>query len=307
MKFELWVLIKGMLMGAADIVPGVSGGTIAFITGIYERLLTALKMLVPSFFSLIKKRDVKLFIKETDLLFLLTLFTGILISVASLAKVISFMMLSYPIPLWSGFFGLIFASVFVVARDIQAWNLSIVMCLLVGVLIALGITQLSPASLEKNTITIFLSGVLAICAMVLPGISGSFILVILGSYAWVLSAIKEFEFTTLGLFSLGCLLGLLSIANLLSWTFQRYREATLSVLTGFMLGAMVKVWPWKEVLSYRENSKGELVPLADRAISPSSYELISGNDPQLVLAVSVAVISSLAVWFLANLVKMDKK
>lgn len=305
MRFELWVLIKGMLMGAADIVPGVSGGTIAFITGIYERLLHALKIFLPSFFNLIRHKRLKRFFNESDFLFLLTLFSGILISVISLAKVISFLMVSYPIPLWSSFFGLILASIFVVSKDINKWTFSLVLALLIGALLAWSITQLAPASLEKNSVTIFMSGVLAICAMVLPGISGSFILVILGSYAWVLEAIKQFELLTLGLFCAGCLVGLLSIANVLSWAFEKYKALTLSLLIGFMLGAMPKIWPWKEVLSYRENSKGELVPLTESSIMPSTYESITGMDAQIFMAIGCAIFSILLVCVLSSFVKKD--
>jgi len=306
MRFELWVLIKGMLMGAADIVPGVSGGTIAFITGIYERLLHALKLFLPSFFSLIRHKRLQRFFNESDFLFLLTLFSGILISVISLAKVISFLMVYYPIPLWSSFFGLILASVFVVSRDINKWTFSLVMALLIGALLAWSVTQIAPASLEKNSVTIFLSGVLAICAMVLPGISGSFILVILGSYAWVLEAIKQFELFTLSLFCAGCLVGLLSIANVLSWAFEKYKALTLSLLIGFMLGAMPKIWPWKEVLSYRENSKGQLVPLTESSIMPSTYESITGLDAQIFIAIGCALFSIVLVCVLSIVAKKSK-
>jgi len=299
-KFEYWVFIKGMMMGAADIVPGVSGGTIAFITGIYERLLNALKMLLPAFFTLTKSKQLKRFIDETDLIFLITLFSGILVSVASLAKIISYLMVHFPVPLWSGFFGLILASVFVVAKDVKQWSFLLVVYLLLGVLVAWGVTQLSPASIEKSTLTIFFSGMLAICAMVLPGISGSFILVILGSYSWVLGAIKHFEWSTLGLFLAGCFIGLLSIANVLSWAFEKYKDITLSILTGFMLGAMVKVWPWKEVISYRENSQGTLIPLIEEPIMPATYEAITGSDAQLVLAIFCASIAATTVYLLAR-------
>ncbi len=300
MKFEYWVFVKGMLMGAADIVPGVSGGTVAFITGIYERLLHALKMLLPAFFGLIKSKQFKRFIEATDLLFLITLFSGILVSVASLAKIISYLMVHFPIPLWSSFFGLIIASVFVVAKDIKQWSVSLVICLLLGVMVAWGVTQISPASLQKSTMTIFFSGMLAICAMVLPGISGSFILVILGSYSWVLDAIKQFEWSTLGIFLLGCLLGLLSIANILSWAFEKYREITLAILTGFMLGAVAKVWPWKHVVSFRENSKGEMIPLSEELILPSTYEMLTGHDSLLYVALCCAIFAAAMVYFLAN-------
>tara|TARA_R110001592_G_scaffold81050_1_gene240828 strand:+ start:36561 stop:37445 length:885 start_codon:yes stop_codon:yes gene_type:complete len=289
-----------MLMGAADIVPGVSGGTIAFITGIYERLLHALKMLLPAVAGLIKSRQIKRFIIEADLFFLMTLFSGILVSVVSLAKVISYLMADYPIPLWSGFFGLILASVFVVAKDVKQWSFKLLLCLLFGVLVAWGITQISPASLQKSTLTIFFSGMLAICAMVLPGISGSFILVILGSYSWVLAAIKQFEWSTLGVFLAGCFVGLLSIANILSWAFEKYKDITLAILTGFMLGAMVKVWPWKEVISYRENSKGELIPLNEQPISPFTYEYLTGNDSQLYFAIFCASFAAITVYLLAR-------
>ena len=287
-------------MGAADIVPGVSGGTIAFITGIYERLLHALKMLLPAVAGLIKSRQIKRFIIEADLFFLMTLFSGILVSVVSLAKVISYLMADYPIPLWSGFFGLILASVFVVAKDVKQWSFKLLLCLLFGVLVAWGITQISPASLQKSTLTIFFSGMLAICAMVLPGISGSFILVILGSYSWVLAAIKQFEWSTLGVFLAGCFVGLLSIANILSWAFEKYKDITLAILTGFMLGAMVKVWPWKEVISYRENSKGELIPLNEQPISPFTYEYLTGNDSQLYFAIFCASFAAITVYLLAR-------
>jgi putative membrane protein len=141
--------------------------------------------------------------------------------------------------------------------------------------------------------------------MVLPGISGSFILVIMGSYSWILDAIKQFEWSTLGLFSAGCLLGLLSIANVLSWAFKEYKDITLSILTGFMLGAMVKVWPWREVLSFRENSGGVLLPLIEEPILPSSYQILTGNDPQIILAICCAVLAGLTVYMLARFT--DKK
>jgi putative membrane protein len=299
-KFEYWVLFKGMLMGAADIVPGVSGGTVAFITGIYERLLNALKMLLPSFVSLIKSKQLKRFVLETDLIFLITLFSGILVSVASLAKIISYLMVHFPIPLWSSFFGLILASVFVVAKDVKKWSFILVVYLLLGALVAWGVTQLSPASIEKSNLTIFFSGMLAICAMVLPGISGSFILVILGSYSWILAAIKYFEWTTLGLFVAGCFIGLLSIANVLSWAFEKFKDITLSILTGFMLGAMVKVWPWKEVISYRENSQGELIPLMEEPITPFTYEILTGSDSQILLAIFCASFAAAMVYLLSR-------
>ncbi len=306
-KIEWWVLIKGMLMGAADIVPGVSGGTVAFITGIYERLLNALKSIVPEFIALLKHKKFSLFIHNTQLFFLMTLFIGIVMSVVSLANGITYLMQHYPIPLWSGFFGLIMGSVYIIARDISVWSVAVLVSLLVGILLAAGITQLAPAELEKNNLTIFISGVLAICAMVLPGISGSFILVILGSYAWVLDAVKQFEWLTLGLFCSGCFVGLLSIANVLSWAFTRYRELTLALLTGFMLGALIKVWPWKEVISYRLNSQGEQVPLVEKVLMPDTYQSLTGQDAQLTFAILSCFIMAIFVIGLSVYMNGSKK
>jgi putative membrane protein len=299
-KIDLWVFVKGALMGAADIVPGVSGGTIAFITGIYERLLSALNSILPALFQLVKTRSPKGFWLAIDGAFLLTLFVGIITSAVSLAKVITFLLVAYPVPLWASFFGLIAASVYVVGRDIQVWNVRIVLLMLAGALAAWGLTSMSPASVEHTAWAAFASGLLAICAMVLPGISGSFILVILGTYSFILSAVKGFELLVLGLFMLGCLLGILSIARVLVWAFARYKDATLAILTGFMIGALNKVWPWKEVLSYRENRHGESVPLMESNVLPETYAQIMQEPSYAGLALACALGSAILVSALAH-------
>jgi putative membrane protein len=300
-KVDIWVLIKGALMGAADIVPGVSGGTIAFITGIYERLLSALNSILPAFLHAIKHRTLQGVWQKTDAAFLITLFAGIVVSAISLAKLITFLLENYPIPLWSAFFGLILASVYIIGREIDRWNLTLILALLFGALFAWGLTSMAPSSIEQTLFNAFLSGVLAICAMVLPGISGSFILLILGTYAYILGAVKDFDFSVLSVFVLGCAIGILSIAKLLVWAFSKYRSLTLAVLTGFMLGALNKVWPWKEVLSYRENRHGELVPLLESNILPSAYTELTQEPAQVVLAITCAFISSVLVVFISKI------
>lgn len=300
MKIDLWVFVKGVLMGAADIVPGVSGGTIAFITGIYERLLTALNSILPALFELAKNRSLQKFWLAVDGSFLLTLFVGIIASAISLAKVITFLLVAYPVPLWASFFGLIAASVYVVGRDIEVWSLRNFLLIIAGAVFAWGLTSMSPASVEHTTWTAFISGVLAICAMVLPGISGSFILVMLGTYSFILSAVKGFDLAVLGLFALGCLVGILSIARLLVWAFARYKDATLAILTGFMLGALNKVWPWKEVLSYRENRHGESVPLMESNVLPDTYAQITQEPSYLGLALACALGAAVLVTALAH-------
>lgn len=301
MKINYRLFAKGMLMGAADIVPGVSGGTIAFITGIYEHLIFSLRAILPSLFQLLRDRDFVRFWQQINGAFLLTLFSGILLSVALFARLISYLLVEHPIPLWSSFFGLILASVYIVAKQVTGWNLRLVLLLGMGVFVAWSITVTTPVHLEETYLNVFVSGMLAICAMILPGISGSFILVILGSYAFILSALKDVDIAVLLIFASGCLVGLLSISNILAWAFSHFRRDVLALLMGFMIGALNKVWPWKEVLSYRENSHGQLVPLTEMAISPAHYESVTGMSSQQISAFICMVLAVSGVLFLNQL------
>lgn len=307
LKVDFWLFLKGMLMGAADIVPGVSGGTIAFITGIYERLLVSLQSILPALFALIKDRNFSGFWKTINGTFLMTLFSGILLSVLILAKLIVYLLINHPISLWSFFFGLIVASVSIVAKQISEWNTKLCLFIIAGALIAYFLSQLSPASVEHNYLNAFLSGLIAICAMILPGISGSFILVMLGTYSFILGAIKDFDVIVLAIFASGCLIGLLSIANVLVWAFSHFRDLTLALLTGFMIGALTKVWPWKEVLTYREDRHGRLMPLLEQNVLPTSYELITGASAQIGGAFLCFVVAIVGVLFLEAFANGSKK
>lgn len=295
MKFDLWLYLKGVLMGMADIVPGVSGGTIAFITGIYETLIETIKGFVPSFLSLLRHRSLTRFASEARLSFLLTLLLGIGTAVLTLSHLIIYLLTHYPVPLWAFFFGLILASVKIVANEVKLKDWVNGCGILVGVAVALLVSRATPAQLEPSLLVAFGSGAIAICAMILPGISGSFILVLLGAYSFILGAIKNLDLQVLLVFMAGCAVGILSIANLISWAFHRHRQIMLSVLTGFMLGALDKVWPWKEVLSYRLNSKGEQVPLLEQNVTPGQYELLTGSESQLVVAVFCALFAAVFV------------
>jgi len=284
-KAGVWLYAKGMLMGAADIVPGVSGGTIAFITGIYEQLIASIKSVVPELWRFFGHRSVSRFWIAINGRFLLTLLAGILSSVILFAKLITYLLATYPIPVWAFFFGLIVASVFIVAKDVSRWGVQTVGCLIIGALLAWVLTSLAPAQLPQTVGSAFLSGYIAICAMILPGISGSFVLVILGTYTFILGSIKGFDLSVLSVFALGGVAGLKRITNILSWAFLRFRNATLSLLCGFMIGALNKVWPWKEVLSYRLNSSGQKVPLVESNVSPMAYEAITASPSFLAIAV----------------------
>ncbi|MBA1274240.1 DUF368 domain-containing protein [Stutzerimonas azotifigens] len=289
MKKALMLYAKGIAMGAADVVPGVSGGTVAFITGIYDELLRSISAVPNAAVQLLRGR-VREAWQTANLSFLLILFGGVFTSIISLARLISYLLEHHPVPVWSFFFGLILVSVHIVAKDIGRWGTSRVVALLLGIAFAYWITVAEPVQWGSDGLSLFLAGAIAICAMILPGISGSFILLLLGLYPVVLAAVKGFEAGILLTFLAGCVVGLLTFARLVSWMLKRWRDLTLAFLTGLMLGSLNKVWPWKETLTWRVNSQGEQVPLLERNISPGAFADITGQDPQLVLALMLAVV-----------------
>lgn len=239
--------LKGMAMGAADVVPGVSGGTIAFIAGIYDELINSIKSINMHSLKLLFTGKIAAFWKAVNGNYLFALLLGIAISVFSLAKLITYLLLNEPVLVWSFFFGLVLASTWFVTKDIKGWNWKTVAGFVGGAVIAYYITVATPAETSTNLMFIFLCGAIAICAMILPGISGSFILVLLGKYFYVMEAVKTLDLVVLGVFAFGAALGITSFSRVLSYALKNFRNITLSVLSGFMLGSLNKVWPWKEV------------------------------------------------------------
>lgn len=239
--------LKGMAMGAADVVPGVSGGTIAFIAGIYDELINSIKSINMHSLKLLFTGKIAAFWKAVNGNFLFALLLGIAISVFSLTKLITYLLLNEPVLVWSFFFGLVLASTWFVTKDIKGWNWKTVAGFVGGAVIAYYITVATPAETSTNLMFIFLCGAIAICAMILPGISGSFILVLLGKYFYVMEAVKTLDLVVLGVFAFGAALGITSFSRVLSYALKNFRNITLSVLSGFMLGSLNKVWPWKEV------------------------------------------------------------
>lgn len=288
MKNALLLYAKGMAMGAADVVPGVSGGTVAFITGIYDELLGSIASVPNAVAPLLKGRVAEAW-RTANATFLLVLFAGILTSVFSLAKLITYLLEHHPIPVWSFFFGLILVSVHLVGKEVQRRSLSRLLSLCLGIGFAYWITVASPVQWGTSGISIFFAGAIAICAMILPGISGSFILVLLGLYPVILGAVKALDMTIMLTFAAGCLIGLLSFARLLGWVLHRWRDLTLALLTGLMLGSLNKVWPWKQTLTWRTDSHGLRVPLLEQNLLPGAYGDLTGQDPQLMLAILLAV------------------
>ncbi len=281
----IFITLKGIAMGAADVVPGVSGGTIAFISGIYEELITSINNIKPSLIKIWKNEGFNSFWKKLNGNFLVALFLGIFISLFSLATLVSWLLENEPVLLWSFFFGLVAASIFFVGKEITRWNMGKVTILILGAAIAYFITTL-PASENATSLPyLFMSGALAVCAMILPGISGAFILVLLGSYKTILDAVHERNVQVVLTVGLGAIFGLLSFAKLLKWMFSHYKNLTLALLTGFIIGSLNKIWPWKLVLETKIIGD-KIIPLKEQNVSPFNFE----GDSQLMLAIIAAII-----------------
>lgn len=289
-KDYILLYLKGIGMGGADVIPGVSGGTIAFISGIYDELIDSLKSIDVHALQLLGKFRLADFWKKINGSFLLTVLAGVLTSLLSLAKLMTYLLAHYPIQVWSFFFGLILVSAPLILRDVKHWNFATVLAGLLGVAIAYAITILTPAETPTNLPFIFFCGALAICAMILPGISGAFILLLIGKYEYMITALTSFNLLVIMVFALGCAGGLISFSHLLSWLLHRYRYPALALLAGFMIGSLNKVWPWKEVLSYRLNSEGERVPAFDKSVLPGAFMEKTGADPQVFHAILFAAL-----------------
>ncbi len=282
------LLLKGMAMGAADVVPGVSGGTIAFISGIYEELLETINSVNLGALKTLKNEGIKAAWKSINGNFIVTLFLGIGISIASLAKLISYLLEAHPILIWSFFFGLVLASIVYVGKQVKSWNVGTMVSLIIGTGVAFWITILPPLSSSNELWFIFVSGMIAICAMILPGISGSFILLLMGSYQTVLGAVKDKEFLTIVVFMLGAIMGLLSFSKVLKWMFAKYHDVTIAVLTGFLIGSLNKLWPWKinkELLYTHSDGKKDFL---QENVFPTDIV----GEPQVVYAVAFCILGA---------------
>lgn len=291
------IMLKGVAMGAADVVPGVSGGTIAFISGIYEELLESISAVSIKTLQILRRSGIKAAWKQINGNFLLSLLIGIAISVVSLAKTISWLLANEPVLLWSFFFGLVLASIFFIGKQITKWNVLTFIVLIGGSLSAYWITTLQPLVTENSSsLFLFIAGALAICAMILPGISGAFILVLLGAYKPVLEAVHSRDIDIIIIIGAGAIVGLLTFSRLLKWLFHHYKNLTLAILTGFVLGSLNKIWPWKRIVETKVIEGKEIV-LKEQSISPFVY----GEDNQLLLAIVFAGIGFAAILLLERL------
>ncbi|HKL08155.1 MAG TPA: DUF368 domain-containing protein [Bacteroidales bacterium] len=251
--------LKGFAMGAANVIPGVSGGTIALITGVFERIIDGIKSFNGKALRLLLKGKIKEFVRYTDLYFLLSVFVGMIVSVVTLAKLLAFLFANYPIYIWAFFFGLILASVYYVGKTINRWNMSVVVTFILGTAVAFSVTFLTPATQNDSFFYLVICGVVAICSMILPGLSGSFILILMGNYELVMiTAVNEMDLNILFPVILGAVFGLVAFSHILSWIYKKFKNQTIAVLTGFILGSLSILWPWKNEI-YRINQAGDFI------------------------------------------------
>ncbi|WP_078083636.1 DUF368 domain-containing protein [Microbulbifer mangrovi] len=288
------VAVRGLAMGAADVVPGVSGGTIAFITGIYQELLDSLSRIGPHALTILFKQGIAAAWRYINGTFLLALFSGVLISIFSLAKVITYLLENYPIVVWGFFFGLILASVVPIARRVPNWTWQCWLALVLGGALAILVSEMRPTEIVATPYTLFFSGALAICAMILPGISGSFILLMIGIYPQVISAVHQMQVSALAWFGAGAVCGLLLFSRLLSWLMHRFPSVTLSFLVGILLGSLKIVWPWKLAAKGVDISGEKLAPMMSNVL-PAEFAAVTGQPSFMLVALGAAVVAVLLV------------
>lgn len=299
---RLGLVLKGMAMGVAEVIPGVSGGTIAFITGIYEELIHTIKnILSPGLVGSLSRGGLRSVWDYSNGSFLFFLLVGMGAGVVAGVFGVSHLLENYPELLWAFFFGLIVASAVYIGRQVGRWRFTEVLALVIGAIVAYVITIATPSQGNPALWFVFLSGAIAISALILPGISGSFILLLMGMYTFIIPSVKSALETqdaqsliVVFVFALGCLLGLATFSRVLSWTFRHYHDPTLAVLTGFMLGSLNKIWPWRNVVSYRTDSKGETVPFLEKSVLPGQYE----GDPQVLAVIVLMIVGFVAVFLI---------
>lgn len=298
-KTGILILLKGASMGAANVIPGVSGGTMALITGIFERLINAIKSFNLKAIKLLLKGKIKDFITHTDLFFMILVFAGIGIAMISIAILFEFLFEEYPVYIWSFFFGLVLSSVFFIGKEVGKWNIYTIFFLVLGSSIAIIVSVLNPAGENPALYYLFLCGVLAACSMILPGLSGSFILILLGNYRLIMiDAVSNLKMDILIPVVIGGLSGLLGFSYLLSWVFKKFRDNTMSTLTGFVLGSLGILWPWKNAITKTFGDKEKLI----------GYEwFLPQINAEFFIAIIIFVIGIVSIWIMENMGRRIKE
>ena len=309
MKFSRYIVLalKGCAMGMADVVPGVSGGTIAFISGIYEELLDSIRSVDATALRLLLRFRLAEFWRHINGRFLLPVLLGIAVAIFSLARLMTYLLTNQPIAIWSFFFGLIVASALLVVRQFGRWDWRTVLAFAVGAAAAWWITVATPAETPDDWWFVMLSGAIAICAMILPGISGAFILLLLGKYQYIMHAVGEFDIPVIAVFVIGAAAGIISFSHLLSWLLKHWHDVTVAVLMGFMVGSLNKVWPWKETVETYLDSHGVAQPLVQNNIAPGTFEQLTGQPSLLVQAILLGIVGFLVIYGIELVARMIVK
>ncbi|MBP2830563.1 DUF368 domain-containing protein [Aquimarina sp. U1-2] len=316
LKDHLGITLRGLAMGAADVVPGVSGGTIAFISGIYEELIATINTLDLTFFSIWKRDGFLSAWRHFNLSFLSFLFLGIVISILSLAKGIKWLLHHEPLLLWAFFFGLVLASILYIAKQITTWSAKVFIAIIGAAILSYLITIAEPLASPDNNWYLLFCGFIAIIAMILPGVSGAFILLILGAYQTFIDILNQLRegltnvntellsqaMIKLVMIAIGAITGLKVFSKVLNWMFKNHKNTTLAILTGFMIGSLNKLWPWKQIISWRTNSEGIEVPFLEKSISPTQYE----GDPMIVWVFIFTAVGFLLIFILERLASKKK-
>jgi putative membrane protein len=294
MKNYLILFLKGMGMGVANVIPGVSGGTIALITEIYEDLINSLKSFDKKAFQLLLSFNIKEFITHTNFYFLTAVFSGSIVSVFTVASLFKYLFENYPILIWAFFFGLIVASIIYVGKRIKTWSKATIISLLIGTIVSISISFMTPATENSNLFFVFLCGIVGISGMMLPGLSGSFILILMGNYKLLMvTAVTELNVILLGVFFLGSAFGLMSFSHILAWVLKKYKDETLGILTGFIIGSLSIIWPWKEI------AESLIVNGKEKVISYNSY-FPSEFNTQTLLAFALMILGYFLVYLLES-------
>ncbi len=309
MNFSRYIVLalKGCAMGMADVVPGVSGGTIAFISGIYEELLDSIRSVNATALKLLLKLRLGEFWRHINGSFLLPVLLGIAVAIFSLARLMTYLLTYHPIAIWSFFFGLIIASALLVARQIGRWDWRTILAFVVGAVAAWWITVASPAETPNDWWFVMLSGAIAICAMILPGISGAFILLLLGKYQYIMQAVGDLDIPVIVVFVIGAAAGIISFSHLLSWLLKHWHDITVAVLMGFMVGSLNKVWPWKETVETYLDSHGVEQPLVQHNVMPGTFEQLTGEPSLLLQAALLCAVGFLTIYGIEQLARIIVK
>ncbi len=293
------IIFKGFAMGAANVIPGVSGGIIALITGIFERIINAIKSFDGTAIKLLFKGKIKELIKHIDLYFLIAVFFGMVASVVSLAKLLEFLFVHYPVFVWAYFFGLIIASVYYVGKRINRWSLSVIITFIIGAVSAIVISMLNPAAQNDSFFYLIICGVVAICSMILPGLSGSFILILMGNYELVMiQAVNNFDLKILLPVMIGAIGGLIAFSHILSWIYNKHKDQTISVLTGFILGSLGILWPWKNETYSVDMAGNYILKNGEKIIQGYTKYIPESFNTEVIIAISLMIIGFITIYLI---------